>query len=148
MIPQQTDFWVSEEFSRLAEVIQDYDPHLELRWIHPSQRTTAVDRAAPYCIFDTRSNYIVMYATELDTPAEILGRLFDADNKHGDVLKRMDAQNAAVKALEMKKHIDAAEEAKDLAAFAIGNEKNVWKHNGVKFDAEMRRLPSGKEIII
>jgi hypothetical protein len=138
--PPELDRWISAEFERLAEIIEDYDPHLELRWIPPELRTTQIDKAKPYCIFDTRNNKIVMYASELDTPVGILEKLFDIDNKNGDVLKKMRSHNAAIEAMRLKEQMDALEEARELTAFAIGNTKSKWKHNGVVYDDEMRRL--------
>lgn len=140
MLPPQVDRWISEEFTRLAEIIQDHDSYLELRWIPPHMRTDIQDKARPYCIVDTRSNYVVLYAQQTDTPVSILARLIDSDNKTGNVLKRIEAQNTAQELMQMKERVDAMLEAQDLAAFAIGNEKNYWKHNGIKFDSEFRRI--------
>lgn len=123
-IPSEEGRWIDENFERLARVVHDYDPQFELRWIPPEHRSEPGDRERPYVIWDTYTNNAVLYANELDTPSGILARLFNADNKHGSVLDRLDAHNAAIKALEMKAQLDASEERQDKVAFLIGTKKN------------------------
>ena len=138
--------WVNEQFARLAEVIKDYDPYLELQWIPPGQRTDDADRKNPYRIIDSRSGYVVMFASEVDTPNSILARLWGADNKHGSVLDRLDAENAANEALRLKEQMDDEEMRKDFTAFLIGTKKNYIKTinpitgEKVKFDDQLRRI--------
>jgi len=122
LIPADDGRFVSERFERLARVIQDYDPQFELRWIPYDQRTSETQK--PYVVWDTFTNSAVLFAGELDSPESILARLFDGDSKHGDVLKRLDAHNAAVRALEMKRQMDLAEEKKDFVAFVAANNKS------------------------
>jgi hypothetical protein len=138
--------WVSEDFQRLAEIVKDYDPYLELRWIPPGQRETDADKKNPYCIIDTRSNYIVMFASERDNPQTILARLWSADNGRGSVLDRVDAENAAAEAFRLKSQMDDEEMKKDFAAWLIGTKKNfIHTKNPVtgeklKLDDQLRRL--------
>lgn len=139
-VPTEDGRWVDETYARLAEIISDYDPYLELRWIPPESRQSLEDKTKCYAIFDTRTNYLVMTASELDTPPQVLAKLFDIDNKNGDVLKRLENHNAAVKAFELKEHMERMGEANEFAKWVWKNEKNVWKHNGIKYDDEMRRL--------
>ena len=137
-IPVDDGRWVSEEYERLAQVIRDYDPHLGLRWIPPEHRTR--EDKEPYCIVDTTTNYVVLYASELDTPVSILAKLWGADNARGNVLVRIDAQNAAQQALDMRKQMDKMEDAHDLAKFLWQSPLNFMKHNGIKFDDQRRRI--------
>lgn len=138
--------WVSETFERLASVIKDYDEYLELQWIPPGQRTEEADKKNPYRIIDTRSNSVVMFASELDSAQSILARLWGADNKHGSVLDRLDAENAAAEALKLKERMDEDELKQDFAAFLIGTNKNyIHTTNPVtgeklKLDDQLRRL--------
>jgi hypothetical protein len=147
MFVPELDRWISEEFSRLAEIIQDYDPYLELRWIPPEHRTDPEDKKNPYCIWDTRTNYVVMFASELDSPVAILAKLFDIDNKNGDVNKRLQAHNAAQQAMQMREWLDEREAAKDFSAFVFSNKKNYWTHEGRKRDDEFRDLGSVRKVI-
>lgn len=140
-IPTETGVWVDENYERLARVVQDYDPQFELRWIPPQYRTDPEDRKKPYVVWDLVTNTPVFYASELDTPASILENLFLGDNSKGDVLARLDAHNAAIKALEMKGQMDEAEAKKDYAAFLIGTNKNyIQLGKGRKLDDQLRPL--------
>lgn len=146
MIATEEGGWVDENFARLAEIVKDYDPYLELRWIPPGQRDSDADKKNPYCIIDTRSNYIVMFASERDTPQSILARLFTADNKHGSVLDRIDAENAAAEVLRLKAQIDDEEMKKDFVAWITGSNLNYYKVRNpvtgekLKLDDQLRRI--------
>lgn len=130
--------WVSEKFERLASLIQDYDPNLQLMWIPPDKRTR--EDKEPFVVMDTRINQIVLYAKEQDEPHLILARLWGIDNKHHDVLDKLEIQERAKKALEMKEWMDAKEEAADLAYFFKQSPLHTIKHNGKKFDHNRRRI--------
>ena len=108
-LPADDGTWVSEAYERLARVVKDYDSWLELRYIPPGRRTR--DDKKPYCVVDTRDNSAVLYASELDTPEQILARLFGADNLKENVLDRIEAQENAVRLLQMKEWEDKMEEA-------------------------------------
>lgn len=137
-IPTDDGRWVSEEFERLARIIQDYDQDLELRWIPPEHRTR--DDKSPYCVFDTRVQQPVFFATELDTPESILARLFDSDNKQGNVLTRLEKQEAATKAMQLKAQADEWEDMHDQANFFKNSHLHTLKFNGKKFDHERRLI--------
>lgn len=142
----ESGIWIDDKFQRLAEIVRDYDPYLELRWIPPGQRETDAEKKNPYCIIDTRNNYIVMFASERDTPESILARLFQADNKHGSVLDRIDAHNAAAEAFKLKERMDEEELKQDFVAWLIGTKQNYIKTKNpvtgekVKFDDQLRRM--------
>lgn len=137
-IPTDSGEWVSEEFERLARVIKEYDPALELRWIPPAKRTS--DDKKPYVVIDTRSDYIVCYATELDTPVDILSRLFNADNLKGNVLTKIESQEAAIRALELKARMDMYDELADKANFLKNSPLQTVKMDGKKFDHNRKRI--------
>lgn len=134
------DQWISAEFQRLAEIIQDYDPYLELRFIPEHKQTELIDKARPYCIWDTRSNSPVFFAGPSDTPVMILERLFLSDNTKHNVLKRLEAAEAAQQVMKLKEQMDRAEERVDFAAYVLKNKKNYWKHGGKKYDDEFREV--------
>ena len=140
-VPSDDGQWVNENFERLARVVQDYDPRFELRWIPEANRETLDEKANPYVIVDVVSNCAVMFASASETPAGILERLFMGDNKHGDVLARMEAHNAAVQALQMKEQMDIAEERKEYVAWLIGTQKNyITLPGGRKVDDQLRPI--------
>lgn len=146
MIVTDDGQWVNEHFARLAEVIKDYDEFLELQWIPPGQRTEEADKKNPYRIIDSRSGYVVMFASERDSAEHILARLWSADNGRGNVLDRMEAENAAREALRLKEEMDIQEMQQDFAAFLIGTKKNYIKATNpitgekLKLDDQLRRI--------
>lgn len=142
-IPTDDGRWVDEKFARLAEVIQDYDPAFELRWIPPDRRSDPSDHTKCYVVVETgpSGEFPVFFAGPMDTPEQILARLFDSDNKNGDVLKRIDAHNAAKEALKMKEEMDLAEERKEYISWLIGTQKNyINMGNGRVVDDQLRRI--------
>jgi hypothetical protein len=150
LVPTTDGRLVDPGLMRLSEIIQDYDPWLELRWIPPEQRTRE-DRA-PYCVVDARDGkkeYIVFHFTEIEAsnPADILARVFQADMQQGDILDRMEARNTAAKLMEMKEHMDTEDLKKDFAAFLMKTKKNyirtdnpITGEKGIKFDDQLRRI--------
>jgi hypothetical protein len=141
MVPSDDGRWVSENFERLARVVQDYDPAFELRWIPPESRETPDERAKPYVVWNVPDNCPYFFASELDTPADILTKLFEGDNRQGDVLARLDAHNNAIRALQMKEQMDLAEERQDYVEFLMRTKKNfIELGNGRKVDDQLRPL--------
>lgn len=145
-IPTQDGRWVSEKFMRLSEIIKDYDPELELRWIPPEKRTR--EDGKPYCIVHRQANgneYIVMHAGEADEPEHILAKLWTGDNRKHNTLEYLESLDAAREAFRMKEQMDIAEAQKDFAAFLMGTEKNFinTRHpitgEMLKLDSQLRR---------
>lgn len=134
------DNWVSAEFQRLAEIINEYDHNLFLEYIPPERQVDLMDKNRCFRIIDDRTKTIVMYADSISNPKDILARLWSRDLRHGDVVGRMDAQNAAVEALRLKEQIEIREAQMDFSAFVIRNTKSRWVHEGRVRDDEFRDL--------
>lgn len=140
-IPTDDGRWVSENYERLARVVKDYDPQFELRWIPPENRVSGEERAKPFVVWDTTANAPFFFASELDTPEDILEKLFNGDNAKGDVLARLEARNAAREALKMKEELDAAEERQEYMAWLMGTQKNyITLPGGRKVDDQLRPI--------
>lgn len=120
--------FVSGDHVRIAEIIQDYDPDLRLAWIPPEHRS-ATD-THPWAIF--YRNKLVASFEHCDH--RILAHLWDHDTQRGNVLAKLDAQNAAAKALALKREMDESEFRKDIVAHTISSPLHSYK------------LPSGKVI--
>lgn len=135
-VPTDDGRWVNSDYERLARNIQEYDPGLELRWIPPEHRTR--EDKKPYCIVDTRNNTVVLHASELDTPADILTRLYLADDKYGNPLDRLEAHNLAIKNLELARWLDEREDMMDQARFLLETPLHWVKFNGKKLDDTRR----------
>lgn len=137
-IPADTGEWVSEEYERLARIIKDYDSCLELRWIPLANRTR--DDKKPYVVVDTRTNHAVLYASELDTPTDILVRLVDSDNARGDVVDRLEVRDLAIRLQQAKKWEDELLEAREKTNFLLNTPLHYAQVDGVKFDEHRRRV--------
>lgn len=148
-IPSNDGRWVDEKFSVLQDILNDFNTSknsdLELRWIPPENRSNQTEKANPYCIWDNRSQTVVFFASELDSPQQILGKLLDIDNTKGDVLKRLEAHNDALKLFAMKEQMEKMEEANDMAEFLIRSPLNFTKFRNykgdlIKVDDQRRRI--------
>lgn len=131
-IPTDDGRWVNADFERLARNIKEYNSDLELRWIPPENRTR--EDKAPYIIIDTKTNQSILHASELDTPAEILTRLYLADSKNGNVLERIEAHNLAVMNLKAQEWNDEREDMRDQARFLFFSPLNTVRFKGKKLD--------------
>jgi hypothetical protein len=141
------DGWVSAEFQNLAEIINDYDQYLFLEYIPPQAQVNLNDKSKVFRIIDGRNNKIVMYADSLANPTEILTRLWSMDNGKENVLRRLDAHNAAIQALKLKAQIDEREEKKLFTEFVFKNTKSRWQHDGRMRDDQFRDLGPVKKHI-
>jgi hypothetical protein len=141
------DEWVSAEFQNLAEVINDYDHYLYLEMVPVADQRNLIDKSKVFRVVDTRNNKIVLYADSLTTPQDILARLWSMDQTHGNVVVNMDARNAAIKALDMRKKMDEMEAQKDLVLFIAKNQRSRWHHAGRVRDEHFRDLGPVSKVI-
>lgn len=124
----------SEKYQRIAEVIRDYNPELELAWIPPSDRT-AFDKE-PFAIFHNSAQfgrYLIGTFREDQMDHRIISHLFKIDNKNRNVLSDLEADEAARQLLEMKKKLDDQEERHDFVRSVVTSKKHYYKHNGRKW---------------
>lgn len=134
------DDYVSAEFQRLAEVINDYDPYLFLEMVPVAEHANLIDKKKVFRIVDDRYKKIVMYADSLANPRDILERLFLMDQQHGDPVAILDAHNAAVEALNNEKRRQEMDAVKEFVTFIAKNTKSRWEHDGKIYDDEFRNL--------
>ncbi len=133
-IPDENGNFVSDNQRRVSAVLRDYDPNLQLQWIPPGKRDAT--RAYPFRVVDCqpgRDPYVVCFADECDE--RLLARVFQADNKHGDVQNYLDAHNAAVEAMRLKEQLEKNEEANRMAYSILRSQKIHYRHNGIDFGA-------------
>jgi hypothetical protein len=136
----EADVWVSAEFQRLAEIINQYDQNLFLEWIPPEAQLDLNDKSKVFRIVDDRTKSIVMYADSLSNPTAILERLWSMDAAHNDVVAKMDAHNAAVEALKNQEWIEQRMALKDFSNFVLKNEKSRWTHGGKAYNEHFQEL--------
>lgn len=141
------DRFVSQKWMFLAEMLQDYNPSLELRWI-PTEKREAEDRDKPYVVVSKDKqgkSYIVLYASELDQPEEVMTRVIHSDMKHGNVLERMEVRNNVQKLFEMRAKEEELAEQEEFAAWLVETKKTnptFRDKNGelVKLDSQLNRV--------
>lgn len=132
-VPMADGSFVSAKAVRLVEIIRDYDSGLDVEWI-PRQHRLEGDAAIR--IIDTRKHgfarIVMSFTDEEDFTAQdgtaTLERLFRADGTKGDVMARLDARNAAERAVRLKKALDQREEGLDLASHALRSPLNDYRY--------------------
>lgn len=135
-VPTADGHFVSEKQQRIAEIIKDYEPTLELVWIPPANREPG-DK--PFAVVHHPvglPSYFVFFADECDE--RILERLWSVDNKVGNVLSNLEVKEAARKALQLKKEEDEALERQDIMAAAVATPLNTWSY----------KKPNGDKLVI
>lgn len=123
---------LSQKHERVAEIIKDYDPNLELAYI-PQQERTVFD-AHPFAIVhvnpDNGYRYVVMTCKEEEVDERLLAKLFMANVDSNDVLGRLEAEEAAKRLLEYKTNLERMEERKEFRDAVLKSRKNWYRHNG------------------
>jgi hypothetical protein len=126
--------FLSEEHRRIAEIIKDYDSNLELAFIPPGSRSD--NDTEPFAILhtnpDTGYKYVARTLKEDEVDHRVLAWLWDNDTTRVDVLSRLEAEEAAKQAVELKKRLEQREEAIDFGTHVL-NGKNWYKHNGITY---------------
>jgi hypothetical protein len=136
------DEWISAEFQRLAELINEYDHNLFLEMIPVAEQQHLIDKSKVFRVVDDAIKKVVFHFSSLSNPTDILAQIYSMDSAHGDVVSRMDAHNVAVERMKLRNKEDKRAAVVDFTEFVFRNQKNTWKHAGVKRDSEFRDLGS------
>lgn len=121
-------------YERIAEIINDYNPDMELVWIPPAERN-AFD-TKPFAIRHNppgKPSYIIGFFSEEQMDHRIIAHLFAHDTTRTDVLSNLEREEAAKQALHMKERMEADEIRKDFAKSLLKSRKHVYRHNGKKY---------------
>ena len=112
---------LSQDHLRIAQIIHDYDPNLELAWIPPEKRemNTEFPFAVLYNNPQSGLQEIVMRLRETEVDHRVLARLWGSDAKNVDVLTAIEKEEAARKAVEMLRKEDEEAERREMAAWMI-----------------------------
>ena len=125
---------LSVKHERIAEIIRDLNPTLELAYIPEAQRSS-FDKH-PFAIIH-RPNigepYIAMTMTENEVDERLIQKLIQRDTTKGAVLDELEAHEAALRLVKAKSDMDEADEKRDLAQSILKSPKNVYRHNGVVY---------------
>ena len=117
---EETGHFLSAEHQRIAQVIHDYDPTLELAWVPPNRRM--LNEEFPFAVIHKPLGgepYVVMRLRETEVDHRVIARLWRADGKNGNILDSIEADEAARKALELLKQEEELEEAREKMAWAV-----------------------------
>lgn len=127
--------FISAKHQRVAEIINEYDPDLELAWIPPNQRDP-LDAGKEFAVMHTKNGnrYVAMFVKEEEVDERLLARLWSADERNGNVLNKLDAMNAAVEAMRLKEQMEQEEARADLARHILNSPKARYKHDGVVYE--------------
>lgn len=135
-IPHDDGSFISAKVSRIAELVRDYDPNIDVRWVRPQDRSPGDPAFAIVDASPGRPEYVIFYVQdESEFDGRVLERLYQNDAaKQGNMLNALDARNQAVKAIQQKLHKEQLEEQKDLAYHILKSKKHVYRHNGIRYE--------------
>lgn len=153
IVATESGRFVSQKWMFLAEMLQDYNQSLELRWI-PTELRSPEDRDKPYMVVSRDKQgkeYVVLYASELDQPEEIMTRIINSDMKHGNVLDRMEVRNNVQKLFDLRKKEEELAEREDFARWLVETKKTnptFRDKDGslVKLDSQLNRVQRKKHL--
>lgn len=129
--------FINEKHERIAAIIRDYDPELELAWIPPEHRD-ATD-TQPFCIIHNQPDgkrQPISFWREDQIDERILEHIFENDfKKHNpqDIFDRMEAQKLAQQLLREKQIEEEAAERWEFGKSLLKSPLHSYKHNGKTF---------------
>lgn len=134
-VPMSDGSWASPKVARIAEMITEYDPSLEVRWIPPGRRAPGDDAFQIVEHLPSGHNVVAFSVKDESLFDErVLKRIVAADNAITNVQDRIDTENAVVRELDHRTRQDALDEAREFTAAVIGSPLNKYVHNGKRMD--------------
>lgn len=125
--PANDGSWISEKQRRVNEIIQDYDPKLQLQWIPPGRRNDEDHPFRVVCFPQNGRPYLV--CTSLEADERLLATIFQADAKRRgkNLLTWLDDYNNAKAIYNAKVNHERLQEAHEIAQAVIRNNKSSYK---------------------
>lgn len=123
--------FISAKVSRIVELIREYDPNLEVKWIPEKMRRP--DEPAFMIterLRDGREVVAFYVQSEAEFNENVLARVYAGDNSKNDVQARVDAQNAAANRVREARAREEREQYYDLMGSVIKSKKHTYRHNG------------------
>lgn len=133
LLDPDVGFGFSAEHQRIAEIIQDYDPTLALAWVPPDRRE--LNEEFPFAVIHCpvgAEPYVVMRLRGNEVDHRVLERLWANDTANGNPLNKIEAAEAARRAVELKRQMDDEEQRKEFVAWAMKAPAGS-KHDGMRF---------------
>lgn len=135
--PLEDGHWISDEITRIIEVIRDLDPNIEVCWIPPENRAPG-DAAFLFIEHtpDGRKHKMFYVMTEADfTVRNTLTRILEGDNARSPLtIAALDKHNDAMKLVQLKQHQDELEAKHDLAHHILKSPKSTYRHGGIVYE--------------
>lgn len=124
---------LSQTHERVARLLKDYNPELELQYI-PEKDRGAFD-AKPFRVVHNSANgvYIIGHFAAKDVNETLVAHVFKHDRKNTDVLSDLEAEEAAREALLMREALDRHEEREDFGRSLLKSPLHTYRHNGKKY---------------
>lgn len=118
--------WISEKQRRINEILQDFDPKLQLQWIPPGRRNEKDEPFRVVCFPVNGRPYLICTALEADE--RLLATVFQSRQKNGGkgLLTWLDNYNSAKEIYNAKVNHERRQEAREIAAAAIRNNKSSY----------------------
>lgn len=127
--------FINANVSRIVELIREYDYRLDVKWVPPDQRGPNDPAfAITERLSDGREVVAFYVANESDFNENVLARIYEGDNTKGDVQKKMEAKNKAMRASQEARHRDERYAQYDVMTSMINSRKHTFRHNGKKYD--------------
>lgn len=129
--------FVSQNQVRIHEILQDYDPSLQLQWIPPNERSSEDRAFRVVCMPPGRPAYLVCTADEADE--RLLARVFEADQVNSkDKLSYIENYNRALELSRAKENEEVRQQDHELAAAILRNRKSSFIHEGIDYERQRR----------
>lgn len=132
-VPEANAF-ISDRLRRVSEIVNDYDPGLfiaplpdEIRNKNPKKSHALVHEPG------NGNTYVIRLLSEDEITEDLLVWLWTHDNEKSDVLSRVEARDAANRAVQMKKAIEEREENQDIGKSILNSHLHTYRHNGKKY---------------
>lgn len=125
--PSNDGTWISEKQARINEILQDYDPRLQLQWIPPGRRNDKDEAFRVVHFPENGRPYLVCTGMEADE--RLLASVMKSDQaRNGNVsLSWLDNYNMAKGLYNQKINHERLQEAHEIAKSVIRSNKSSYK---------------------
>lgn len=122
---------LSVKHERIAEIIRDLHPELELAYI-PFDKRSAFDKHPFAVIHRPRGGqpYIVMTMPEDEVDERLIAKLIKRDTHRGFTIDQLEAEEAAHRLVRAKIKMEEEEEKREFAQAVLKSPKHRYRHNG------------------
>lgn len=134
-------YFVSEKHQQIAEIVQDFNADLEVKFIPPHLRAEPEEKEWPYMIVHNGRGtaggrpYLVMLLSEDEMDGRVIEKLFMAMVDKNDIPARMKAIADAQKVVRIKAQKEQEGMQNEFDAFRLKTPLHTFSHKGRKHKA-------------